>query len=194
MDAMANDTGGHAFYNTNGLSDAVAKAIDAGSNYYTLTYNPTDHTWNGDYRNIHVELSGSAAAQGFKLAYRHGYYADDPQQPSKPRHGELPTKATPTPPTAGALVDHAAEAYSQAAISRGAPQPEDILFKVRVVPLTGKNDDTLAAGNQANPNGKMKAPYRTFAVDYVAIAGLVCSDAAERWTTHGSHRVQHLHL
>ena len=169
MDAMANDTGGHAFYNTNGLSDAVAKAIDAGSNYYTLTYNPTDHTWNGDYRNIHVELSGSAAAQGLKLAYRHGYYADDPQQPSKPRHGELPTKATPTPPTAGALVDHAAEAYSQAAISRGAPQPEDILFKVRVVPLTGKNDDTLAAGNQANPNGKMKAPYRTFAVDYVAL-------------------------
>ena len=169
MEQMADDTGGHAFYNTNGLADAVAKAIDSGANYYTLTYTPTDHSWNGNYRNIHVEIAGSAAAQGSKLAYRHGYYADDPQQPPKPRRGELPAKATPTPPTTAALADHAAEAYSRAAISRGAPAPEDILFKVRVLPLTGKNDDTLAPENQANPNGKMKAPYRTFAVDYLAL-------------------------
>ncbi len=169
MDQMASDTGGHAFYNTNGLADAVAKAIDSGSNYYTLTYNPTDHKWNGGYRNIHVELSGSAVAQGLKLAYRHGYYADDSQRP--PKHGELPTKAAPAIPTASALADRAAEAYSRAALSRGAPAPEDILFKVRVVPLTGKNDDTLAAGNQPDPHGRMKAPFRTFAVDYVALPG-----------------------
>ena len=169
MEQMASDTGGHAFYNTNGLASAVAEAIDAGSNYYTLTYNPTDHKWNGVYRNIHVELAGSVAAQGAKLAYRHGYYADDPQRPLK--RSDLPAKATPTAPTPGALADHAAEAYSRAAISRGAPAPSDILFKVRVVPLTGKNDDALAPDNQANPNGKMKAPYRTFAVDYVALPG-----------------------
>ena len=169
MEAMANDTGGHAFYNTNGLSAAVAKAIDAGSNYYTLTYNPADHKWNGSYRSIHVELTGSAAAQGLTLAYRHGYYADDPQQPQKPKSGELPTQAKPTAPLPAALADHAVEAYSRAAISRGAPAPSDILFKVRVLPLTGKNDDTLAPGNQADPNGKMKIPYRTFAVDYVAL-------------------------
>jgi hypothetical protein len=167
MEAMASDTGGHAFYNTNGLADAVAKAIDAGSNYYTLTYNPADHNWNGQYRNIHVVLAGSAAAQELKLAYRHGYYADDRQRP--PKHGELPTKAAPTAPTPSALADHAAEAYSRVALSRGAPAPEDILFKVRVVPLTGKNDDTLAPGNQADPHGRMKAPFRTFAVDYVAL-------------------------
>ena len=169
MEQMADDTGGHAFYNTNGLSDAVARAIDSGANYYTLTYTPVDHNWNGSYRNIHVEIAGSAAAQSPKLAYRHGYYADDPQRAPKPKRGELPTNATPTPPTLAALADHAAEAYSRAAISRGAPAPEDILFKVRVVPLTGKNDDTLAPDNQANPNGRMKAPYRTFAVDYLAL-------------------------
>jgi VWFA-related protein len=171
MDAMANDTGGRAFYNTNGLSDAVAKAIDAGSNYYTLAYNPTDHKWNGAYRNIHVDLAGTVATQGLKLAYRHGYYADDPQQPSRPKRGELQTKASPHAPTPAALADHATEAYSRAAISRGAPQPQDILFKVRVVPLTGKNDEALAPDNKANPNGRMKAPYRTFAVDYVALPG-----------------------
>jgi VWFA-related protein len=166
MDAMASDTGGRAFYNTNNLSDAVAKAIDAGSNYYTLTYNPADHNWNGGYRSIHVALTGSAAAQSLQLAYRHGYYADDPQRP--PKRGELPTKATPTP---AALADHAKEAYSRAAVSRGAPAPSDIFFKVRVLPLTGKDEDTLAPGNRANPAGKMKAPYRTFAVDYVALPG-----------------------
>ena len=169
MDSMASDTGGRAFYNTNGLADAVGKAIDAGSNYYTLTYSPTDHNWNSEYRSIKVQLAGSYAALGLKLAYRHGYYADDPQKPVKLKHGEMPTKAAPTALTPAALQDHAAEAYSRAAMSHGAPTPEDVLFKVRVLPLTGQNDDALAPGNEADPHGKMKAPYRTFAVDYVAL-------------------------
>jgi VWFA-related protein len=164
MEQMASDTGGHAFYNTNGLADAVAKAIDAGSNYYTLTYSPVDKNWNGAYRNIHVELTGSSAAQGLRLEYRHGYYADDPQKP--PKRSDLATKPMPTPTE---LADHAAEAYTSAAISRGAPAPADILFKVRVLPLTGINVDTVAAGNDPDPKGKMKAPYRTFVVDYVAL-------------------------
>ena len=41
MQQMAEQTGGHAFINTNGLSQAVASAIDSGSNFYTLTYSPT---------------------------------------------------------------------------------------------------------------------------------------------------------
>lgn len=166
MEQMASDTGGHAFYNTNGLAEAVAKALDEGSNYYTLTYSPADRNWNGTYRNIHVELAGAAAAQGLKLEYRHGYYADDPQKPVK--HGQVPTKPA---PVARGLMDHAPEAYTRAALSRGAPAPADILFKVRVVPLTGKDEDAVAAGNQPDPNGKIKPPYRTFAVDYVALPG-----------------------
>jgi VWFA-related protein len=164
MEQMASDTGGQAFYNTNGLSSAVARALDAGSNYYTLTYAPSDHKWNGSYRNIHVQMAGTPATYGLRLAYRHGYYADDPNHP--PKHGELPTNV---PQTTTPLADHAKEAYSRAAMSHGAPAPSDILFKVRVVPLTGKNEDALAEGNQASPAGKMKAPYRTFAVDYVAL-------------------------
>lgn len=152
MSRMADDTGGQAFYNSNGLADAVAKAIDEGANYYTLTYNPTDHNWNGSYRNIHVELAANAAARGFKIAYRRGYYADAALTPAM-------------------IANHAAEAYSQAAISRGAPEPQDILFKVRVLPLTGRSEDAVAPENHVNPNGKMKAPYRTYAVDYVALPG-----------------------
>ena len=40
MEQVAEDTGGHAFYNTNGLAGATTKAIEAGSHYYTLTYTP----------------------------------------------------------------------------------------------------------------------------------------------------------
>jgi VWFA-related protein len=37
MEAMAEDTGGEAFINTNGLTQAVTKAIEEGSNYYTCS-------------------------------------------------------------------------------------------------------------------------------------------------------------
>lgn len=169
MEAMADQTGGHAFYNTNNLTEAVASAIDAGSNYYTLTYTPTDHKWNSAYRNIHVEIMGSAAVKGEKLAYRHGYYADDPRRAPKLNRSEPPTNTTPDTPTAAAPADNGAEAYSRAAITRGSPTPQDIVFKVRVLPLTGKNEDTLAADNQADAHGKMKGPYRTYTVDYAAL-------------------------
>lgn len=169
METMAHYTGGHAFYNTNGLADAVASAIDAGSNYYTLTYTPADRNWNSAYRSIRVELAGNAAAQGLKLTYRPGYYADEPQRPSAPKHAKLPIGTTATSAKPAVPTDPAAQAYSRVAISRGAPQPKDIVFKVRVAPLTGLNVDTLAPFNQADPHGKMKPPYRTFAVDYVAL-------------------------
>ncbi len=56
MNAMAEDTGGQAFYNTNGLSSAVSEAIDNGSHYYTLAYTPSDLKREGDFRKIEVTL------------------------------------------------------------------------------------------------------------------------------------------
>lgn len=166
MDQLAINTGGHAFYNTNGLSAAIAKAVDSGSTYYTLTYSPAEKNWNGSYRSIHIDLTGTAFMEGAKLEYRHGYYADATQRPMP--KGEQPMRAA--MPTA-ALADHSREAYTRAAISRGAPAPSDIVFKVRVVPLTGKEETAVAAENQPDPGGRMKAPYRTFAVDYVTLPG-----------------------
>jgi hypothetical protein len=165
MDKMADSTGGHAFYNTNDLSEAVSSAIDAGSNYYTLTYTPTDHRWNTAFRNIHVEITGSAA-KGAKLTYRRGYYADDPRR--QPTQGTPAAEAAMEVPTDSAQTNSAAAAYSRAAISQGSPTPQDIIFKVQVRPVTDKDDDELAPDNQADPHGRMKAPYRTFAVDFVA--------------------------
>jgi hypothetical protein len=69
---MAEDTGGKAFVNTNGLAQAVESVVDSGANYYTLTYTPSDANAHGEYRSIRVEVNGS----GYKLAYRRGYYAE----------------------------------------------------------------------------------------------------------------------
>jgi VWFA-related protein len=64
MFAMAEDTGGKAFVNTNNLTEAVTQAVANGSNYYTLTYTPTNLQWDGRFRAIKVKLS----QPGLKLA------------------------------------------------------------------------------------------------------------------------------
>ena len=73
MDQIAEDTGGHAFYNTNGLSDAIATSTADGANYYTLSYAPSNTKFDGRVRKIHVQL----AQAGYHLAYRRSYLADD---------------------------------------------------------------------------------------------------------------------
>jgi VWFA-related protein len=71
---IATATGGRAFYSTNDLSEALASATEAGANYYTLTYAPSNFNYDGLLRKIHVELS----QRGYRLAYRRSYYAEDP--------------------------------------------------------------------------------------------------------------------
>lgn len=73
MDQIAEDTGGHAFYNSNGLSDAIATSTEDGANYYTLSYAPSNTKFDGRVRKIHVQLAQS----GYHLAYRRSYLADD---------------------------------------------------------------------------------------------------------------------
>lgn len=73
MDQIADDTGGYAFYNANGLSDAIATGTEDGSNYYTLGYSPSNTKFDGRLRKIRVQLYHG----GYHLAYRHSYLADD---------------------------------------------------------------------------------------------------------------------
>ncbi len=88
MDQIAKQTGGTAFYNSNGLIDAMDRVAGHGSNFYTLTYTSTNPATDGKYRKIQVALDRS----GYQLDYRRGYYADDgksTQAPAaKPAPGE----------------------------------------------------------------------------------------------------------
>jgi VWFA-related protein len=76
MREIANQTGGEAYYNTNGIREAMSRAADRGSHYYSLAYVPENRQWNGKYRSIKVKV----AKQSLKLQYRRGYMALPEQQ------------------------------------------------------------------------------------------------------------------
>ena len=146
MQQMAQDTGGQAFYNTNGLSQAVTRAITAGSNYYTLAYTPTNTQWNGSYRKVQIKLP----QPNLTLTYRRGYFADDPDAHLKHDTSPTPTTLDPMRP----------------AMMRGAPAPTQIIFKASVLPIAGQPQEKPATGNVADPT--LKGPYRSYNVSYAA--------------------------
>jgi VWFA-related protein len=115
MYEMAEETGGKAFMNTNGMGQAVAEVLSSGSDYYTLAYVPTDPNAHGEYRRIRIKVDPSS---GYELSYRRGYYAnaaDIPAVAAGPGGG----------PTAG-----------QAAAAYLAPPARQIQFFARVLPET----------------------------------------------------------
>jgi len=166
MMEMAEGTGGKAFVNTNGLKEAVEKAVDAGSNYYTLTYTPTNRDWKGDYRKIEVKL----AQQGYTLAYRRGYYADDPNAHVTSTRKEAAATAIPFDPL-------------KSAMQWGGPDPKEILFEASVLPATETTEPELAKDNGVAP--KTTGPYRRYVVHFVADPKAVT--AAE--TPTGQHHI-----
>lgn len=109
MDELAEGSGGHAFYNSNGLAQAIATAVEDGTNYYTLSYSPTNKNFDGGLRKIRVKLSRS----GYSLSYRRSYFADD--------ENKFLEKAADVP-----LV------HIQGTMERGAPLAHETLFKVHV--------------------------------------------------------------
>ena len=76
MDEIASDTGGKAFYNTNGIEQAMAVAKEQETNYYALSYSPSNKKYDGKFRKIKVSLtSGEKKA---RVIHRSGYFAVDP--------------------------------------------------------------------------------------------------------------------
>jgi VWFA-related protein len=167
MQQMAEQTGGHAFINTNGLADAVTRSIAAGSNYYTLTYSPTDEVSNGKFRKIQLKLR----RDGFTMAYRRGYYADAPAATPAPveatRIAPSLTSGTGsgTPVTFSAIkpAPPAVDAMHNAMIF-GSPVPTQITLKVMVVPTAKEPEQTLVASNYAIPSANISGPYRRYDV------------------------------
>jgi VWFA-related protein len=114
INQIASETGGKAFYNTNGISDAMATASEQGSNYYTLSYSPANRNYDGRFRKIKIAL----ADKGYHLHYRPGYFAEDPYAPINSRD----------------LLRN----IGTVAMQHGSPQSRQVLFEVRVVPLGAK--------------------------------------------------------
>ncbi len=165
---MAEQTGGRAFINTNGLSKAVETAISTGANYYTITYSPSNTRYDGAFRRIGVKLGARLAPENLSLAYRRGYFAVDPNAPAaRPTQVAGPVPASPSlaPPPPNVI---------RAAMMRGAPEPTQIIFKALVLPATPPSsapEDNLAPDTRANPDSKLAhGPYRRYTVDTAALA------------------------
>jgi VWFA-related protein len=71
MSDIAAITGGKALFGRNDLEQAIRDSVNSGTNYYTLSYHPTNPDWNGKFRKLAVKVANS----GLKVQSRPGYYA-----------------------------------------------------------------------------------------------------------------------
>jgi len=100
MDEIAEQTGGKAYYGTNGLKQAMQRSLDQTSTYYTIAYAPENQNWNGKFRRISVKTS----RDGANLQYRRGYYAiPEPQHSSQDSSLKLAAVMRPDTPDSTAL-------------------------------------------------------------------------------------------
>jgi VWFA-related protein len=144
MQQIAEETGGEAFVNTNDLREALARATEHGSNYYTLAYVPDAKRWDGRFHTIEVRVDGGR----YDLAYRRGYYADDAREEkaaSKVGNGPMVT-----------------------AMERGAPPLAQIAFEARL--LAASDPAAKAERPSAGPAGdlakSLRAPVERYLADF----------------------------
>lgn len=72
FDAMARETGGHAFYGRNDVDKLIATSAEEGANFYTLSYRPSAPRTNGSaFHSIRVVMKNPA----LHAETREGYYS-----------------------------------------------------------------------------------------------------------------------
>ena len=118
---IAVSTGGHAYYNTNDLKGAMEAATEDGSNYYEMTYAPSNPREDQKLRQIRVEADNKS----YKLEYRRFYFAQDPDVPVT--NDERAMAAA----VADQVVAHKAGDSMFAYMEHGAPEAHDILFRAQ---------------------------------------------------------------
>jgi hypothetical protein len=168
MDLVAEQTGGKAFYGSNEIADAVRAVVELGSGYYTLSYTPTNRTYDGRFRKIRV----STAEHSYRVAHRSGYYADDPNR--------LPAKA-----------EAVLSGMNAAGMMHGTPESRQIAFKVQIVPVgeptTESAEETgmLKAGEIAPATVKMQH----YSVDFAISPARLRFDPGPEGKFHGRFRL-----
>ena len=155
MEAVAQATGGAAYYNNNDLKSEIAKVVDQGNHYYTLTYVPPPFANDARYHSIDIKVD----RPGLHLTYRKGFAAEDPAKP---------------PPNSGPQL-------MQASMGSGAPPATQLLFDVRVQPSTepAHPTDPPVMGT-LDPKLK-KSPLTRYSFLYlVPVSQIAFSDASDQ--------------
>ena len=148
---MADQSGGRAFANSNGLANIIDQIASTSGNFYTLSYTPTNPNMDGSFRNIEIKASVSGAK--CQLAYRRGYFAVDDALPGSSlavRNEEVRKLAEKNPNTVDPLLPF---------MDLGMPQSQQVLYKLHVYPAQ-------AGAAPEKPQDKDKTSYKVdFAVN-----------------------------
>jgi len=172
MNFLAEQTGGHAFYNTNALEEALEKASTEGSSYYSMVYAPTNMKYDGSVRRISVHLEHGQ----YQLAYRRSYIADED---SSAAHKHSAYQNAASSDQAPATMD------SMAAASQfGAPLSHQLVFAAHVdaygapVPATAEQMAALAPYSEQVAKAEHRkfvqsatpVPMRQYVIEYAVLA------------------------
>ncbi len=129
---VADDSGGIALSNSNDITDLIAKAIDHGAHFYTLSYVPPTRE-DGHYHRIEIKLD----RPGLHLVYRKGYNAERP-----PDH-----TPNPGPP------------LMKAAMEGNAPAATQLLFDAQIAAVADLNamSSNLPAAPSPTPSPRTQS-------------------------------------
>jgi VWFA-related protein len=166
IEDVADRTGGKAFYNTNGLKQAMAEVLEDGSNFYTIAYTPTSKKWDGSYRTVKIETN----QPGLHLEYRHGYYANNETPAQVRRVAALrriaaAAKAKSVTPNQSAKIDPTDGFLGS--MQLGAVPPTEIIFTASLAPgTTVQKVDRAAPPLSAKdlPPDLLKKPLRDYSI------------------------------
>jgi VWFA-related protein len=149
VEAVAEQTGGEAFYNNNDLRSLIAKAVDDQSHFYTLSYIPPGKD---DSRYHHIKVQTDQP--GVTLVYREGYNAE-----------RVPTADAPAP----------GPALLKASMAGNTPARTQLLFEVGVwpTPPPAVQTEPTSATAQKAPKIKPNTP-----VSYEVHYGFPASEIA----------------
>jgi VWFA-related protein len=181
-EGIAKATGGRMF-GSNDLKADLNDIVEDGSNYYTLTYSPTNSNYDGSLRQIRVQIEGSK----YKLQYRRSYYADDPEStPVKYKK----KKRSPDEDTPDRLAEKEEARPLVASLQHGAPLVHQLIFKVRVhqvgepVLASPEQMEKLAQqpayihekGKHSSRKSLRPIPVQTYAIYYVVVASQITKE------------------
>ena len=173
MKEIADDTGGKAFMNTNGLSQVMAKIAADSADFYTLSYSPTDTKMDGTFRKISVKVGGG----NFNVSYRRGYFARDTGLPGgelRLREQAINKLAAQNPGAVDPLLPF---------MDLGMPQSEQILYTAKIQPMAAKADTGGAEQDKAKQD-KTSSGGQSYAVDF----SIVLKDLDLKLDADGAHK------
>jgi VWFA-related protein len=145
---LAEQSGGKAFANANNLADILDKVTSESDHFYTLSYSPSDAKMDGAWRKISIKVKEG----NYNLSYRRGYFAADADLPGSAmsvRNQKVQKLAAQSLGAVDPLLPF---------MDLGMPQSEQILYKIRILPIPSMDIDPA--------DGKKKVHYKIdFAVD-----------------------------